>query len=446
MEIDSLSSLERREILLTDIRNAIEVEWANPMKMNNDDAVLRSSLNLSDVDSAYARMRRFAPLLQLLFPETKANAGMIDSELIDVPKLKEALNSIHIRGDITGRLMMKMDSELPVAGSVKARGGIYEILKHTEILAVENGILDSYEDDYCKLASPEARKFFATKKIQVGSTGNLGISIGTISAALGYQAIVHMSADAKEWKKELLRSKGVEVVEYSGDYSEAVAKGREESDKDPDSYFVDDENSQELFLGYAVAAKMLKTQLIHKKIAVDKDHPLFVFIPCGVGGAPGGITFGLKQIFGEHVHCFFVEPTQAPSMLLGMVTGLFNNISVQDIGLSGQTHADGLAVGRPSGFVGEFILPFISGICTVKDKRLFNYLRILKETEDIFIEPSACAAIYGAVCMGKSAVMDEYKYYNKLGKYMANSTHIIWATGGSLVPEEEREKLLKQKG
>ena len=52
MEIDSLSSLERREILLTDIRNAIEVEWANPMKMNNDDAVLRSSLTLSDIDSA----------------------------------------------------------------------------------------------------------------------------------------------------------------------------------------------------------------------------------------------------------------------------------------------------------------------------------------------------------------------------------------------------------
>ena len=46
MEIDSLSSLERREILLTDPRNAIEEEWANPLKMNNNDAVLRSALTL----------------------------------------------------------------------------------------------------------------------------------------------------------------------------------------------------------------------------------------------------------------------------------------------------------------------------------------------------------------------------------------------------------------
>jgi D-serine dehydratase len=198
-----------------------------------------------------------------------------------------------------------------------------------------------------------------------------------------------MSADAKQWKKDLLRSRGVTVIEYEADYGEAVKKGRKQSDADPMSYFVDDENSKNLFMGYAVAAKRLEKQLEEQGIKIGNDRPMFVYIPCGVGGAPGGVAFGLKQIWGDNVHVFFVEPVQAPCMILGMASGLHSNICVQDVGLTGLTHADGLAVGRPSGFVGKVMEPLLSGEFTMEDGKLYDYMRALLETENAIFKAGA---------------------------------------------------------
>ncbi|MGN8887264.1 D-serine ammonia-lyase [Blautia sp. HCP28S3_G10] len=434
----NLQELEEKFPIVRDIAQEKEVAWINPDKTSMEEARKTMELSMKDIDDAEARLERFAPFIMKCFPETKARNGIIESVLTPIPEIQIKINEKY-NSDLKGKLLLKQDSHLAIAGSVKARGGIYEVLKHTEDLALENGILkpgDSYE----KLAEPEAREFFRGYTIQVGSTGNLGMSIGIMSAAVGYEVIVHMSADAKQWKKDLLRSHGVTVIEYESDYSEAVKNGRKQSDENPKSYFVDDENSRTLFLGYAVAAKRLVGQLEQLGVTVDAEHPLFTYIPCGVGGAPGGVSFGLKLMFGDNVHCFFVEPTQAPCMLTGMATGLNHEISVQDIGLTGLTHADGLAVGRPSGFVGGVMKPLLSGEFTIRDGKLYDYMRDLLETEDIFLEPSACAAFQGPIRLNQEETVKEYLKEQGLIEKMGNATHIAWATGGSLVPEEIREE------
>lgn len=417
--------------------------WINPdyLPVEVTDGLCQLVVPDSAIDDAEARLARFASFIRRRFPETEPTNGLIESPLADIPRMQQALEKEY-GCTIPGRLMLKMDSHLAIAGSVKARGGIYEVLKHAEDLAIAAGKL-TMEDDYARLDSEEMRNFFRQYTVQVGSTGNLGMSIGIMSAALGFRVKVHMSADAKQWKKDLLRSHGVEVLEYSGDYSKAVAEGRALSDADPMSYFVDDEKSVDLFLGYAVAARRLKKQLDEQGIAVDEAHPLIVYLPTGVGGAPGGVTYGLKRLFKNNVHCFLVEPTLCPSVLLGMATKQYEKANVRDFGLSGRTHADGLACASPSSFVTRVLGNLASDDFTVTDAKLYDYLRLLDSSEGKRIEPSSCAAFAGP--RGLLTLEDSRRYCAEQGlteEALANSVQIAWATGGRLVPAEVWEQYL----
>lgn len=420
--------------MLSSIMDTKEVFWVNPRYKTFEKAIKSISLNEVDVQEAENRLVRFAPLISKLFPETKALGGIIESPMYKIPNMKLSVEKL-FNTTIPGELLLKCDSDLPIAGSIKARGGIYEVLKYAEDLALKHNLI-TLEDDYSIIADDSFKTFFSKYTIQVGSTGNLGLSIGIISAKLGFKVIVHMSADAKAWKKALLRSKGVTVVEYESDYSIAVCEGRKLSDEDPMSYFVDDENSTNLFLGYCTAAFRLKKQLADMRVIVDDEHPLFVYLPCGVGGGPGGVAFGLKLLFKDNVHCFFAEPTHSPCMLLGLMTEEHEKISVQDFGIDNITAADGLAVGTPSGFVGRTMNNLLSGVYTVEDNKLYMLLSTLIDSQGIYLEPSACAGIIGATDLFSNEASKNYLETHNLTGNMCNATHIAWATGGSLVPEE----------
>ncbi|MCF7791317.1 MAG: D-serine ammonia-lyase [Victivallales bacterium] len=425
------------------IKNLIEFKetfWFNPNITTFEEGLPYVGLTADDVKNAAERLKRFAPYIAKVFPETSKYNGIIESGIENIEKIKTELAALGYK-NIKGDLLLKKDSHLPVSGSIKARGGIYEVLKYAEDLAVEANLL-SYSDNYEKLCSKEFTDFFSRYSIAVGSTGNLGLSIGIISAALGFNVFVHMSADASQWKKDRLRFLGVNVIEYNSDYSIAVEKARKGAENNPLCFFVDDENSRNLFLGYSVAGERVRKQLEDMNITVDVKNPLFVYLPCGVGGGPGGVAFGLKLAFGDNVHCIFAEPTHSPCMFLGVYTGMHDKISVRDIGIDNITAADGLAVGRASGFVGRAMKRLIDGYYTVEDRNLYCLLALLNKTEKIKLEPSALAGMLGPVHTSRST--DYLKFLNIDTETMKNAKHLVWATGGGMVPDKEFNEYIKK--
>ena len=126
--------------LIAEMADYKEILWTNPDTVEDTD----SPFHLKDIEEAEARLQRFAPYIRKAFPETARSGGIIESKLVEIPKMKPVLSQMH--GPFPGRLFLKCDSHLPVSGSVKARGGIYEVLKFAESIAVDAGLLAPDDD------------------------------------------------------------------------------------------------------------------------------------------------------------------------------------------------------------------------------------------------------------------------------------------------------------
>mgnify|MGYP002039917200 FL=1 len=365
--------------------------WLNPNLKANGIADQSLPIRAAQVKEAEENWQLLAPVLETCFPELKASKGRIQSKLIEAEDLRGALG---YGTSEYGRVFVKADGDLPVAGSIKARGGVYEVFMHAKKMAEKRGILTP-GGDITVLVGEQARALFAQHTIAVGSTGNLGLSVGIAARALGFRAVVHMSSDAKQWKVDRLTRLGVEVVQHKADYTTAVEHARIDAEGDPSIYFVDDERSEMLFFGYSAAASELAVQLKEQGVTIDEDHPLFIYLPCGIGGAPGGAAYGLKAIFGDAAHAFFVEPVQSPCAMVHMMSGSKELISVYDVGLTNRTEADGMAVARMSEFVADVMKPMLSGVFTVDDDDLFRWLWKAQTTQAIRLEPSATAGFAG---------------------------------------------------
>ena len=138
-----------------------KIFWQNP-----DVGSRPCPYGMAEIEDAEARLKRFAPYILKAFPDTAETAGIIESPLREIPEMKKSL--VRMTGDFPGKLYLKMDSHLKVSGSVKARGGIYEVLKLAEEIAMKEGMLKE-TDDYSILLEDRFRDLFGKYSVQVGS-------------------------------------------------------------------------------------------------------------------------------------------------------------------------------------------------------------------------------------------------------------------------------------
>ena len=147
------------EKIIENLKQCKESFWANPNVKDLKHELANAPIKKSEIEDARKRLNRFKPLFMNLFKETKQNAGIIESPFVAGVDFKNALES-YKGAKIKGDIYLKLDSHLPISGSIKARGGIYEVLAHTERLLIKAKLLD-YKDDYAKINTKKNQRFFA---------------------------------------------------------------------------------------------------------------------------------------------------------------------------------------------------------------------------------------------------------------------------------------------
>lgn len=248
--------------------------------------------------AAQNRYMRFMPFFAAAFPETESRKGIIESELIEVTDTSSVTKKF-----FGGRIFLKDDSKLPVGGSLYSRGSIHELLHLTEKLLQKEKLLSPTEN-YSKIFTLPIEEFLSNYTVYTAN-GNLETGVQAVATKLGFK----------------------------------VYAAKENSENDEFGFFIGDASSEDLFFGCSSAALRLKVQLNKTHVTVDDAHPLFVVIPSNTAEAAAGVFFGLKELFGDNAHCFFVESENntkqidfdSPSdgfidlMIKSLVSGVFTN-------------------------------------------------------------------------------------------------------------------------
>lgn len=376
-----------------------------------------------EMKAAQNRFMRFLPYISTVFEDTAPRKGVIESQLLAIPQMESWLCAQGIQ--VQGKLFLKDDAHLPVCGSVAARGGVHTILKIAEQLAFKEKILHP-TDKYGVVDSDSFRAFYGRYNLSVSAGEEMAVCASRLGKKLGFHVDNEVQENAPDWLKMLLEEKVPET----------------ENEQERPTILIDTLEDEDIFFGHATAALRLKMQLFKAGVEVDLDHPLFVYIPCKSGMACGGLTYGLRQTFGDGVHCFGVETQPSGGIIKALQS--YTEQESDDVAADAESMQMDMETETPdiSSFSVQMMHSLLSGCMTSDAEWQKQYQTQLYKQEHIFMSPASCA---GFDALRQVTVDDSFRDYlvrHRLEEKMSQATHIVWGTSGGYIPEEEQRKML----
>ncbi|CRK57294.1 Threonine dehydratase [Alloactinosynnema sp. L-07] len=217
------------------------------------------------------------------------------------------------------------------------------------------------------------------RDVVTGSSGNHGIAVATLGAALGVGVTVVMAAGADPGKAAAVRAMGAEVITVAGGVVEREQRAREHAAR-TGAMFVPSSDHELIVAGQGTVGR----EILDDAPGVDT-----IFVPTGGGGLLAGICLAADR----PVRVVGVEPADARRYALSVAADRLIEVPPP------ATVADGLRGQRPGEIPFPIIQRRVDDLIGVGDDEITHAARLLRRG-GIEAEPSGAVALAGALRAG----------------------------------------------
>jgi threonine dehydratase len=219
------------------------------------------------------------------------------------------------------------------------------------------------------------------RRIVTGSSGNHGIALARLAAALRVRLTVVLAAGANPAKAALIRALGAETVGVAGGVGEREETARTLAER-TGAVFVPSSDHPLVVAGQGT---------VGAEILADAPGTGTVYVPAGGGGLLAGICLAARH---HPVRVVGVEPAAMPRYARSLEAG-------RPLGLpSRDTVADGLRCQRPGEVPYPIVRDRVDDMVAVSDADILAAADLLAR-HGVRAEPSGAVALAGALRDGR---------------------------------------------